>query len=88
MHNISLDSIITTTTSLILPFNSTNKFSVSENNSHYIVMGAPEILLKKSNISKEEYVIFEEWINTISREGKRLIGLASFPKNTIKNILK
>lgn len=88
LHDVSLDNIAYNNTALILPFNSTNKFSISENNTHYIVMGAPDILLKKSNMTKEEYILFEEWINNTSKEGKRLIGLASFPKKHNKKHFK
>ncbi len=80
-HNIPLDSILSGISSIVLPFNSTNKFSVAQKDGLYIVMGAPDILLKKSNISKEEYIKIEEWIETTSRDGKRLIGLATFPKD-------
>ncbi len=79
-NSIPIDRILSTSSSLVLPFNSTNKFSVSDNGDFYTVMGAPDILLKKSDISKEDYVKMEEWIERTSREGKRLIGLASFKK--------
>ncbi len=86
-HNISLDPILSTSSFLILPFNSTNKFSIAEKDGLYIVMGAPDILLKRSNISKEEYLKLEEWIEATSRNGKRLIGLATFKnKNPGKHI--
>ncbi len=77
-HNISLDPILSTTSSLVLPFNSTNKFSIAQKDDLYIVMGAPDILLKRSTLSKEEYIKFEEWIESTSRDGKRLIGLATW----------
>jgi P-type Ca2+ transporter type 2C len=66
---------------LVLPFNSSYKFSVAEGSHHYIVMGAPDILLKKSDVSKDQYVEIEEWINKVSNEGKRLIGLATMRKH-------
>ncbi|MEK7588688.1 MAG: HAD-IC family P-type ATPase [Patescibacteria group bacterium] len=78
---ISLEKILSASFSLVLPFNSTNKFSVSDNGDFYTVMGAPDILLKKADISKEDYVKMEEWIERTSREGKRLIGLARFKKH-------
>ncbi len=80
-NNISLDSVVASISHLVLPFNSTNKFSVSQVEGEYVVMGAPDILLRKSNLSKEEYFKIESWIEEISRGGKRLIGLAS-AKNT------
>ncbi len=80
LHNISLETILDSYTSLVLPFNSTNKFSVAESEDKYILMGAPDILLKQSNVSKEDYVKIEEWIDSTSRSGKRLIGLADVSK--------
>ena len=84
LHNISLDTISSVSSNLtshiILPFNSTNKFSVAEKDDNYIVMGAPDILLARSKISKEEYLQIESWIDETSREGKRLIGIATVEK--------
>ncbi|MDQ3076423.1 MAG: cation-transporting P-type ATPase [bacterium] len=77
---ISLSNMQSASLSLVLPFNSTNKFSVANDGDSYTIMGAPDILLKKSNISKEEYIRIEEWIERTSREGKRLIGLATLKK--------
>lgn len=84
-HKIPLDNILNNTSHIVLPFNSTNKFSVSKKEDEYIVMGAPDILLKKSNLSKEDFLKFEEWIEKTSNEGKRLIGIASMPKNKNAN---
>jgi Ca2+-transporting ATPase len=87
LHGLSLESIAATYSSVVMPFNSTNKFSVAEKNDMYIVMGAPDILLKKSNISKEEYLKLQNSVETISSEGKRLIGIATLPKkHNKKNI--
>ncbi len=79
-RGISLSDIVSSSSSLVLPFNSTNKFSVSAKDGSYAVMGAPDILLKRSKISKEDYLKLESWIEKTSAEGKRLIGLATFPK--------
>jgi len=84
-HDIPLDAVFSNSSSLVLPFNSTNKFSIAQKGELYIVMGAPDILLKRSNISKEEYLKLEEWIERTSRDGNRLIGIATF-KNKNKNI--
>ncbi|MDO8686797.1 MAG: cation-transporting P-type ATPase [Candidatus Berkelbacteria bacterium] len=87
-HNISLDAISSLSTnftsSIVLPFNSTNKFSVALKDNNYVVMGAPDILLSRSSISKEEYLQIESWIEEVSREGKRLIGIATIPKKPKK----
>lgn len=80
VHNIPLDIISSLTSYITLPFNSTNKFSVAEKDGNYVVMGAPDILLSKSKISKEEYLQIESWIDETSREGKRLIGIATVEK--------
>ncbi len=84
-HNIPLDTISSSAPRLILPFNSTNKFSVAEKDGEYVVMGAPDILLSKSDISKAKYLQAESWINDISREGKRLIGIATVLKKHKKH---
>jgi len=84
-HGISLDPITSPSSAVVLPFNSTNKFSVAEKGDEYIVMGAPDILLRRANLSKEKFLQLESWIDTESREGKRLLGIASFPKKHIKH---
>ncbi|MSU44865.1 HAD family hydrolase [Candidatus Nomurabacteria bacterium] len=90
-HNIPLDTISSLPSNpasyIVLPFNSTNKFSVSEKDGNYVVMGAPDILLLKSKISKEEYLQIESWIDQTSREGKRLIGIATVPKKHKRHFL-
>lgn len=85
VHGVSLDMISSMTSYIVLPFNSTNKFSVSEKDGQYIFMGAPDILLSKSKINKEEYLQIESWIEETSREGKRLIGIATVPKKHKRN---
>lgn len=79
-YNISLEPLLSLSSSLVIPFNSTNKFSVSEKDGIYTVMGAPDILMKRSNISKEKFAHLEQWIEKISMDGKRLIGIATFTK--------
>ncbi|OGI77290.1 hypothetical protein A3D42_01910 [Candidatus Nomurabacteria bacterium RIFCSPHIGHO2_02_FULL_41_18] len=76
-HNLSLDIISSPISYVTLPFNSTNKFSVAEKDGRYVVMGAPDILLSRSNVSREEYLKIESFINEKSRDGKRLIGIAT-----------
>ncbi|MCF7843503.1 HAD-IC family P-type ATPase [Candidatus Gracilibacteria bacterium] len=78
-HGVGADVLIMDR-QLLIPFNSTHKFSVSETDEHYIVMGAPDILLKKSLMTKDEYMISEEWIDHVSKEGNRLIGIALIDK--------
>ena len=90
-HEIKVEGIFDTSLKLVLPFNSTNKFSVSDNGDYYTIMGAPDILLKMADISKEDYMKMEERIEMISKEGKRLIGIAKLDKKEgekfdIKNV--
>ncbi len=80
-EGLSIDEVIAPGSRILLPFNSTNKFSVADAGDVYSVMGAPDILLKRSKISKEEYVALEAWIDKTSREGKRLIGIAQMKKH-------
>lgn len=80
LHDIPLHFLSLSISHLVLPFNSTNKFSVAEKDKNYILMGAPDILLKKSSLSKEEYLKIEAWIEKESREGKRLIGIGTLEK--------
>lgn len=62
----------------LLPFNSTNKFSLAHDKKmmHSIAMGAPDILLARSSVSKDDFVLIERRIHELSLEGKRLVGVA------------
>lgn len=80
LHGVPLHFLSSSISHLILPFNSTNKFSMAEKDENYILMGAPDILLKKSSLSKEEYFKIEAWIEKESREGKRIIGIGKLEK--------
>lgn len=69
----------------LLTFNSTNKFSISGNHSKeiYVAVGAPDILLARSRLTKEDYLAIESHIHAVSAEGKRLLGVARFrPEKT------
>lgn len=70
---------------IIIPFNSTHKFSVSRTGDVCTVMGAPDILLSLSNVSKEDFLKMESWITAASNEGKRLIAIATM--NSSKEVL-
>ena len=74
----------------LLAFNSTNKFSISAHYEKdlYVALGAPDVLLRRSKISKEEYVAIEKTFLDIAAEGKRLVGVARFPKNASKKFAK
>jgi Ca2+-transporting ATPase len=66
----------------LLPFNSTNKFSINghRHKDEYIALGAPDILLQRSRLTKDDYLAMDSHIQTISAEGKRLLGVARFPR--------
>ncbi|HEU0085644.1 MAG TPA: HAD-IC family P-type ATPase [Candidatus Paceibacterota bacterium] len=80
LHDVPLTAVSSLASYLVLPFNSTNKFSVSLYEDEYVIMGAPDVLLKRSKISKEDYLKLEGWINATSEDGKRLIAIATLPK--------
>jgi len=85
-HGVDFSVLLDTTTNLILPFNSTNKFSMAEQGGVLIAMGAPDILLRKSKMTIQEREKLEHWIGVTSRAGKRLMGIATLPKhNKVKN---
>jgi len=71
--------------SILLPFNSSYKFSVGHDflSKKIIVMGAPDILLQKSKMSKDEYILIEKSINEISAKGNRILGLAEINNEAI-----
>ncbi|MES2437108.1 MAG: HAD-IC family P-type ATPase [Patescibacteria group bacterium] len=78
-HNVGLEQL-KKDVRLVIPFNSTHKFSVAETDTQYIVMGAPDILLRRSKMTKDAYLTTETWIDKVSSEGKRLIGIATLDK--------
>lgn len=65
--------------SIVIPFNSTHKFSVAREGGVSTVMGAPDVLLARSRMSAKEHETIEAWIATASAEGKRLIALGTLP---------
>jgi len=60
---------------ILIPFNSTHKFSVSTFNTFHTIMGAPDILLSRSEMDAQTYGKIESWVNKASGEGMRLIAL-------------
>jgi Ca2+-transporting ATPase len=82
LHNLPLQKEVIDKDSLRLPFNSSNKFSVSSD----VVMGAPDILLKRSDVDKDTYLKILDWIETASTNGKRLIAVGTFDSKKIKNL--
>jgi Ca2+-transporting ATPase len=75
---LDVRTIITNRRVTLVPFNSTQKFSVAKDtrSGHVIMLGAPEVLLQHSTLSKDEYITIEAVIKKMSEEGKRLVGVA------------
>jgi Ca2+-transporting ATPase len=78
-YNIDISNI--KKNKLDLPFNSTNKYSISSNENEFIIMGAPDVLAIKSNLNEREKGIVENNFKLLSSEGKRLIAIACKSKN-------
>ena len=86
-HNIPLKKVLIEENPLIIPFNSTNKYSVSkQDNENFVIMGAPDILLKMSNIEKDSYLKILSWIKEASENGKRLIAVGKIKTKDIQSI--
>lgn len=60
----------------LLVFNSTNKFAIVAGGNERFVVGAPDILIKRSKFTKDEYLLTEERLHAIANEGKRVVGVA------------
>lgn len=85
LHAISLKEFLIEENQLYLPFNSTNKFSVSKVGHKYIIMGAPDILLQRADISKDDYMKIHSSIQEASNQGKRLIAIGTLNHKEDKN---
>ena len=74
----------------LLPFSSSHKFSIvcGHDGKHCIVLGAPDVLLARSSISKDEYIAAMNAIHAISAEGKRLVGVAKLPEGATHALVK
>lgn len=86
LHGINLQEIVLRENSLNLPFNSTNKFSVAVSGDSLIIMGAPDILLARSDVDKDTYIQIMSWIQNASNDGKRLVAIATLPKDSVADI--
>jgi len=75
-YNIALDALRTRVGHIVVPFSSAHKFSVSESEGEYIVMGAPDVLLARSTVGEHDMHAIERWIERESEAGKRIVGLA------------
>ncbi len=74
---IDITGIQHNNTSLVIPFSSTHKFSVSRQKNHLVVVGAPDILLARAHMDKDTFLRLETWITEASNEGKRLIAIGT-----------
>lgn len=63
----------------VLPFNSTNKFSVSTDGTTHTVLGAPDILIHQSSLTDHEKQHLLDRVMELSTQGKRLIALGTKP---------
>ena len=87
MHGLSLRKPLLEEHILSLPFNSSHKFSVAKTAKNFIIMGAPDILLERSDLDKEKYLKIASWIEKASTEGKRLIALGTLSGDMNKKIV-
>lgn len=73
----------------VLPFNSTNKFSVVENRKAgtLTLLGAPDVLLRHSALSDTERADILARIDRDSSEGSRLVGVAEVRGTTAERVL-
>lgn len=74
--------------SIVIPFNSTHKFSVSSLKGSNTVMGAPDILLSRAQMDNQTRQKIEKWITSASEGGMRLVALGSMeaPVTTIDKV--
>ncbi len=79
-HGIDISRFSEGVSSIILPFNSTNKFSVSDAGGHYTILGAPDILLSRSTVDEHTAPLIETWLAGASMDGQRLIAIATKKK--------
>ena len=75
---VDVPSVIQDRRVSLLPFNSTSKLAVAldTQTKHIYVLGAPDILLARSDVSKDEYIAIESNIQRISAKGGLLVGVA------------
>lgn len=92
-HGMRITSKDRSLVSLSLPFSSRYKFSVTsvpdellpeafrDGGRTHVILGAPDILLAKSSMSKDSYLQAEAIIASLSEQGRRVLGVAvaSFP---------
>ena len=89
-HGIDVERYLSTTRTPLLAFSSVHKFSISAHHAEdsYVALGAPDILLQRSRMSKKKYIAAEAMLQRISAEGKRIVGVARLPKKAHPSLKK
>lgn len=81
VHGIDITPLTGETNHLIIPFNSSHKFSVAMYDAdHYSIMGAPDILIARSNMTDSDRKACNDWIMTMSEQGNRLIAVGKMKR--------
>lgn len=75
LHDFNVETENIFKNKLILPFNSSNKYSVSEDHKESIVLGAPDVIIENSIIDEDEKSIVLGLIEKLGESGKRLVGV-------------
>ncbi len=88
-HRIGLpvDHVIKKQNISLIPFNSTNKFSVWKSDCTITVLGAPDILIKRSSLSEETKSKIFDKIHQLSLQGARILSVATFSGVKQKKLL-
>lgn len=70
---------------IIIPFSSVHKFSLAFDpvSSHYVVVGAPDVLLARADMNKDDYLTTNRCIEGLSERGRRVLGIAVLRKEDV-----
>ncbi len=84
LYDLDIDITELRKNKVTLPFNSTNKYSVSqsEHTKEKIVLGAPDILIRKSNLNPKDQNLLIDHLKFLSEQGKRLIAIGRSTSHT------
>lgn len=89
--NIDIEDIIKN--KIILPFNSSNKYSISQSIhvTEKIILGAPDILIRNSKLNPHQQNLLIDHLKNLSEQGKRLVAVGklsthSHNKDSIENL--
>ncbi len=80
--DIDIENIIKN--KVTLPFNSSNKYSVSESlhTKEKIILGAPDVLIKNSKLNPQQQNLLINHLKTLSEQGKRLVAVGKLSSHT------